>query len=63
MTLTGNDVEGAEKRGIVIGQYASPTLTGHRVCDSGENLVVDEDAEPVMQDNEICPDTLAEASE
>jgi len=59
--LAGNTIEGATDRGVSISQQASPTLTENRVCDNGTNLVVDEAAEPIMQDNDICPEPPAPA--
>ena len=62
-TLDGNTVGGASNRGIVIGHDTSPTLTGNTICDNATNLFVAENAAPVLEDNEICEDVLAEPSE
>lgn len=59
--LAGNTIEGAANRGLFIGRGASPTLTENRACDNGTNLVIDEGADPMMQDNDICPDPPAPA--
>jgi len=60
--LRDNSVEGSG-RGIIVGMRTSPTLIGNTACGNEENLVVNDPAEPVMEDNKICPDTPAEASE
>jgi parallel beta-helix repeat protein len=61
--LDGNTVEGASSTGIAIGGLSSPTLTGNTVCDNATNLFVDDNAEPVMEDNQICTDTPVAESE
>ena len=57
--LTGNTIEGAVNRGILVRWGSSPTLVENRVCDNGTNLVVEDGAEPIIEDNDICPDPPA----
>lgn len=58
--VTGNTVEDATFRGIAVMRLASPSLGGNTVCDCTTNLWVDEQAEPEMGDNQICPDGSAD---
>jgi parallel beta-helix repeat protein len=58
--VSDNTVEGLERRGLVIGSGASPTLSGNTSCGNGENLWVAEGATPIIDDtNEICEDAPA----
>ena len=57
--VTGNDVEGAETRGLVV-INGSPVLRDNHSCGNGENLFVADAASPDIDDsNEICEDGVA----
>ena len=58
-TLADNSVEGS-RRGIVIRAFTAPMLSGNVSCGNEQNLVISDGAEPVMEDNEICPDASVE---
>lgn len=61
--VTGNTIEGAANFGIRVQGGAGPTLADNRICDNGRNLVVDEGAEPVMQDDDFCPDLMTSSDD
>ena len=59
--MSDNVVRGGDERGIFIEGSASPTPTGDTVCGNAQNLVVSDEAAPVIDDtNEICEDTSGE---
>lgn len=58
-TVRDNLVEGARTRGIVVGGGTSPTIDGNTVCGNSVNLLVQSNAEPIVADNDICPDGAA----
>lgn len=59
-TVSGNNIEGVEGRGLFLDLGASPALSGNTSCGNGENLVVGEGASPMIDDtNEICEDVPA----
>ena len=54
LEVSGNDVEGVERRGIAVGG-GSPVLRDNRSCGNGENLFVAELADPDIDDsNDLC---------
>ena len=58
-SISGNDVEGAEARGIVI-IGGSPVVRSNRSCGNGEKLFVADAATPDIDDsNQICADMPA----
>jgi parallel beta-helix repeat protein len=59
-TLEGNTVDGADTTGIHVGAVGTQTLTGNTLCGNAINLYVTTGADPVLTDNEVCPDGLAE---
>ncbi len=61
-SVVDNTVEGASSWGMVIDVPARPTLEGNTVCGSGRsNLFVVEGADPVVGENQICPDGIEPA--
>ena len=53
--VVGNDVTGADSRGLAIMGTSAPRLTDNAACDSAVDLWVAPDAEPkVDESNEIC---------
>jgi hypothetical protein len=58
-SLTGNRVEGAAERGLVL--WGAPVLRDNHSCGNGENLFIAPAATPdIDESNEICPDTASE---
>lgn len=56
-SVSDNVIEDVDGRGLVVGSGTAPVLTGNRSCDNGENLVVQEGSEAIIDDtNEICED-------
>ena len=62
--LVGNDVSGAQSRGVAIGKGSSPVLTGNTICGNAVNLHVDDEATPqIGKTNAICEDEPIGADE
>ena len=57
-TIRDNSVDGVASRGIVIGG-GRPIIEGNHVCGSEINLSIAPNAEPVLGENDICPDGAA----
>ena len=59
--IADNVVRGAWGRGISIEGSTSPALTGNTVCNNAQNLVVADEASPLVDGtNEICEDASGE---
>jgi hypothetical protein len=58
--ITGNTVEGAVV-GMKLNGSSRATLRDNVLCGNDVNLMVAEGAEPVLEDNEICEDGMAQA--
>ena len=57
--ITGNTIENATARGILVGGGTSPTIEGNTICGSALNIEVRSDAAPSVGANEACPDGAA----
>ncbi len=55
-SITGNTIENATARGILVGGGTSPSITGNSICGSAINLFVQSNATPTVGANEVCPD-------
>jgi hypothetical protein len=58
--IEDNGVEGSSNRGITVLTGGTPTLTGNTLCGNATNLYIAGGAQPVLGDNNVCPDGLAE---
>jgi hypothetical protein len=54
--ISGNVVENATHRGIFAADGTSPEIDHNRICGSVFNLLIEPEADPIVGDNEVCPD-------
>jgi hypothetical protein len=59
--ITGNHIENAQQRGILVGGGTSPLVEGNTICGGAINLYVDPNANPKLGSNDVCPDGAAVA--
>ncbi len=61
--ITGNTIENATARGILVGGGTSPTIEGNTICGSALNIEVRSDAAPAVGANDVCPDEAPATSQ